>query len=92
MIKITIVGKKNGKPSIRWMRVALSYLVMVVIIGLTLLTAHVLSKIALGDSFFTLNGWVTLGVLLIVLVPTLVLGVGIRRALQIPLEELDELD
>ena len=68
MVKITIVGKKNGKPSIRWMGVALSYLVMVVIIGLTLLTAHVLSKIALGDSFFTLNGWVTLGVLLIVLV------------------------
>ena len=92
MIKITIVGKKNGKPSIRWMGVALSYLVIVVIIGLTLLTLHVLSKVALGDSFFALNGWVTLSIFLVVLVPTFVLGVGIQRGLQIPLEKLNELD
>lgn len=92
MIKITIVGKKNGKPSIRWLGVALSYLVIVVIIGLVLLTLHVLSKVALGYSFFTLNGWVTLSVFLVVLVPTFVLGVGIQRGLQIPLEKLNELD
>ena len=50
-----------------------------------LLTLHVLSKVALGDSFFTLNGWVTLSIFLVVLVPTFVLGVGIQRGLQIPL-------
>ncbi|MGY8749514.1 MAG: hypothetical protein ACKVHR_15820 [Pirellulales bacterium] len=88
MIKITIVGKKNGKPSIRWMGVALSYLGMVVIIGLALLTGHVISKVALGYSFFTLNGWVILGVFLIVLVPSLMLVVECRRAMQIPLKEL----
>ena len=91
MIKNTIMGKKNGKPSIKWTGVALSYLVIVGIMGLTLLTLHVLSKVALGYSFFTLNGWVTLGILLIVLA-TFVFGVGIRRALQIPLEKLNELD
>jgi len=92
MFKIIVVGKKNGKATINWMGVAMSYLVIVMIIFLTLLTLYVLSKVALGYSFFTLNGWLILGTTLVAIMPTIVLGAGVRRALQFPLEKLDELD
>ncbi len=92
MFKITIVGKKKGKPTIKWMGVALAYVGIVIVIFLTCLTAHALSKASLGYSLFTMNGWVTLGVILAILVPTTLLGIGVRRALKTPPEKLNTLD
>ncbi len=90
-LKITIVGKKNGQPAIKWTGVALAYLVIVVIMSLTLLTLHGLSKVALGYSLFTINGWVNLSVFLCVLTVPL-LGIWVRIGLSTPLDKLPNLD
>ena len=92
MFKITIVGKKNGKPAINWMGVALAYVGIDIVIFLTCLTAHAISKASLGYSLFTMNGWATLGVMLAILVPTTLLGIGVRIGLKTPLEKLNALD
>lgn len=90
-LKITIEGKKNGQPAIKWTGVALAYLAIVVIMGLTLLTLHGLSKVALGYSLLTINGWVNFSVFLCVLAAPL-LGIWVRIGLSTPLDELPNLD
>ncbi len=86
------MGKKKGKPTIKWMGVALAYVGIVIVIFLTCLTVHAISKASLGDSLLTMNGWVTLGAILAILVPTTLLGIGVKIALKTPLEKLTTLD